>query len=323
MPRHLPALQYHTWYAVPILLTTHYSTTDIRGFLSIPWNFVEEECLEFILANTDTLVQRRNEVPPCPGAGGRAGGRARARWGGSASGCGRVKGRCQTRIGLVPSALVLVVGRRPMGLPGALHCLSSGHGMGQCGGGGGAAWAAKTVERPPQQPAQPPARQLLGTANAQTAPAATGTAPAHQTTGLRERGNDTGRSTGRSGRQNAATRRNMRREERVTVQGPVPEFLPGGGGAQTGQGTRYAPHHPLLHNTLSPQVSLRQCACAVRVSHTHSHRPPPPSPSLKSCASECAVRGGGVERGTSTEGPTCTSAEPTFNGVYPPQPLES
>ena len=39
--------------------------------------------------------------------------------------------------------------------------------------------------------------------------------------GLRERGNDTSRSTGRSGRQNAATRRNMRREERVTVQGPV------------------------------------------------------------------------------------------------------
>ena len=36
-----------------------------------------------------------------------------------------------------------------------------------------------------------------------------------------ERGNDTSRSTGRSGRQNAATRRNMRREERVTVQGPV------------------------------------------------------------------------------------------------------
>ena len=38
---------------------------------------------------------------------------------------------------------------------------------------------------------------------------------------FRERGNDTSRSTGRSGRQNAATRRNMRREERVTVQGPV------------------------------------------------------------------------------------------------------
>ena len=32
-----------------------------------------------------------------------------------------------------------------------------------------------------------------------------------------------GKSTGRSGRQKAATRRNMRREERVTVQGPVKE----------------------------------------------------------------------------------------------------
>ena len=45
--------------------------------------------------------------------------------------------------------------------------------------------------------------------------------PGTPTTGLRKRGNDTSRSTGRSGRQNAATRRNMRREERVTVQGPV------------------------------------------------------------------------------------------------------
>ena len=48
-------------------------------------------------------------------------------------------------------------------------------------------------------------------------------------------GNDTNKSTGRSGRQNAATRRNMRREERVTVQGPVKEQQPdgmshGGGG---------------------------------------------------------------------------------------------
>ena len=55
------------------------------------------------------------------------------------------------------------------------------------------------------------------------------------TTGLRERGNDISKSTGRSGRQQVATRRNMRREERVTVQGPVKEQQPdrmshGGGG---------------------------------------------------------------------------------------------
>ena len=45
---------------------------------------------------------------------------------------------------------------------------------------------------------------------------------------LREGGNDARRSTGRSGRQNAATRRNMRREERVTVQGPVKKQQPHG-----------------------------------------------------------------------------------------------
>ena len=53
-----------------------------------------------------------------------------------------------------------------------------------------------------------------------------------------ERGNDTSGSTGRSGRQNAATRRNMRREERVTVQGLVKAQQPdgmshGGGGCRT------------------------------------------------------------------------------------------
>ena len=46
------------------------------------------------------------------------------------------------------------------------------------------------------------------------------TTPSAPTTGPGERGNDTTRNTGRSGRQNAATRRNMRRGERVTVQAP-------------------------------------------------------------------------------------------------------
>ena len=40
--------------------------------------------------------------------------------------------------------------------------------------------------------------------------------------------NDTSKSTGRSSRQKVATRRNMRREERVTVQGPVKEQQPDG-----------------------------------------------------------------------------------------------
>ena len=52
--------------------------------------------------------------------------------------------------------------------------------------------------------------------------------PGTPTIGLRERGNDTSKSTGRSGRQNAATRRNMRREERVTVQAPVKKQQPDG-----------------------------------------------------------------------------------------------
>ena len=53
--------------------------------------------------------------------------------------------------------------------------------------------------------------------------------PSTPTTGLRERGNDTSKSSrSRSGRQNAATRRNMRREERVSVQGPVTKQRPDG-----------------------------------------------------------------------------------------------
>ena len=63
-------------------------------------------------------------------------------------------------------------------------------------------------------------RQLLGAADAQTAHHATfSTAPTHH---------DTSKTTGRSGRQQAATRCNMRREERVTVQGPVKEQQPDG-----------------------------------------------------------------------------------------------
>ena len=71
--------------------------------------------------------------------------------------------------------------------------------------------------------------------------------PNTPTTGFRERGNDTGRSTGRSGRQNAATRRNMRREERVTVQGPVKEQQPDGmshrGAPSPLQGAQPMPSH--------------------------------------------------------------------------------
>ena len=94
-------------------------------------------------------------------------------------------------------------------------------------------------------------RQLLGAADAQTAHHATfSTAPGTPTTGLRERGNDTSRSTGRSGRQNAAPRRNMRREERVTVEGPVKEQQPDG--MSHGGGMDPCPPPPLKSSPAHP-----------------------------------------------------------------------
>ena len=48
----------------------------------------------------------------------------------------------------------------------------------------GGVGTAKTVKRPPQQPTQPPIRQLLGAADVQTAhPATSSTAPAHHRQG--------------------------------------------------------------------------------------------------------------------------------------------
>ena len=59
-------------------------------------------------------------------------------------------------------------------------CGAAGGGRPQSGG----AWAAETVKRPPQQTAEPPLRQLLGTASAQTAHLATSsTALAHRPLG--------------------------------------------------------------------------------------------------------------------------------------------
>ena len=79
---------------------------------------------------------------------------------------------------------------------------------------------------------------LLGAADAQTAHHATfSTAPGAPTAWLRERGNNTSKSTGRSGRHNAATRPNMRREERATVQGPVKEQQPDGMSHRGGGGS--------------------------------------------------------------------------------------
>ena len=68
----------------------------------------------------------------------------------------------------------------------------------------------------------------------------TSTTPGTPTTGPRYRGRGTSRNTGRSGRQNAVTRRSTRRAERVTVQGPVKKQQPdgvstGGGGLMHGE----------------------------------------------------------------------------------------
>ena len=53
----------------------------------------------------------------------------------------------------------------------------------------------------------------VGSKDRKTTPATTSTTPSAPTTGLRWRGNDTSRNTGRSGRRNAAARRSTRRED--------------------------------------------------------------------------------------------------------------
>ena len=75
--------------------------------------------------------------------------------------------------------------------------------------------------------------------------------------GRGKRGNDTSRSTGRSGRQNAATGRNMRRAERATVQGPVKEQQPDG--MSHGGGVRATPSlAPWLGTGASPACQSTQ-----------------------------------------------------------------
>ena len=73
------------------------------------------------------------------------------------------------------------------------------------------------------------------TTEEKTTSATPSTTPSAPTTGLRERGNDTSRSTGRSGRQKAATRRNTRKGRTGDCPGPRQEtaarrnFTQGGG----------------------------------------------------------------------------------------------
>ena len=124
---------------------------------------------------------------------------------------GRVKSGCNSGYWWLQSGFKLLEGKgaADRSIWGGIECHP------RTGGGGGrrntarhvvdnlnveGEWAAKTVKRPPQQPTHTPS------------------AP---TTGPRKHGNNTTRNTGRSGCQNAATQSNMRRKERVTVQGPV------------------------------------------------------------------------------------------------------
>ena len=90
------------------------------------------------------------------------------------------------------------------------------------------AWTAKTIKRPRQQPAHPQYANYWAPLTRKRHTMPHSAQPNTPTTGLRERGNNTSKSTGRSDRQKAVTRRNMRREERVTVQGPVKEQQPDG-----------------------------------------------------------------------------------------------
>ena len=90
------------------------------------------------------------------------------------------------------------------------------------------ACTAKTVKQPQQQPAQPQYANywapLMHKRHTMPHPAQ----PRHTNHWAPRTRNDTSKSTSRSGRQTAATRRNMPREERVTVQGPVKKQQPGG-----------------------------------------------------------------------------------------------
>ena len=119
--------------------------------------------------------------------------------------------------------------------------------------------------------------------------------PNTPTTGLREHGNDTSKSTGRSGRQKAATRHNMRREEWVTVQGPIKEQQPDGMSYRGWRG-----HHRRNVLRLHPPF----CLAIPRPAHpSHCpcpcHAPPPPS-YCTSHETGCMVRGGRVPTGPQT-----------------------
>ena len=90
------------------------------------------------------------------------------------------------------------------------------------------AWIAKRVKQPRQQPAQPQYANYWVplTRKRHTRPHLA--QPRHTNHWAPRTRKHSSKSTGRSGQQKAATRRNMRREERVTAQGPVKKQQPDG-----------------------------------------------------------------------------------------------
>ena len=130
---------------------------------------------------------------------------------------------------------------------------------------------------PHQQPAHPQYAQLLGAACANGTPCHIQHSPNTPTTGLRERRNDTSKSTGR---QKAATRRNMRREERVTVQGPIKERQPDGMSHMGGlRPIGYSRQPPLVKVGSPPPLDSGVCMWYLGLKHP---RPLPTSPTLSS-----------------------------------------
>ena len=113
-------------------------------------------------------------------------------------------------------------------------------------------------------------RRGVGSNDRKTTPATTSTTPSAPTTGLGQCGNDTTRNTGRSGRQNAVTRRSTRRDEGVIVRAPIKKPQPdglshmGAGGNKGERAGRGTPHHDCRHD-LTRKARLRFSCDAERV----------------------------------------------------------
>ena len=142
------------------------------------------------------------------------------------------------------------------------------HGMAAGEGSLDRGHAGETDPMDQQRPSGPPQSPASGPAPEAQVPACAGacgrTCGRKALSGLRKHGNDTSKSTGCTGRHKAATRRNMRREETVTVQGPVKKQQPDGishrgGGEGAGRGL-VDQHRPPLEAPLPGTSPPAQCS---------------------------------------------------------------